>query len=157
MTLFTSFTSCGEKGFFEMTTCLKGKMANEPMNFIPTPAALLSCRLLIPLCGQESRHKQASKDRSLGTLGIRSCLPRVSCYFHTMTLTELPQVQALSARAKLELVDEIWRSLSTSPDYLEVTQEEKDILDSRWEGFLSNSNSALSIDMFKSKINAIRA
>jgi putative addiction module component (TIGR02574 family) len=74
-----------------------------------------------------------------------------------MTLTELPQVQSLSAREKLELVDEIWRSLSTSPDYLEVTQEEKDILDSRWEGFLSNSNSALSIDMFKSKINAIRA
>jgi putative addiction module component (TIGR02574 family) len=74
-----------------------------------------------------------------------------------MTLTELPQVQSLSAREKLELVDEIWRSLSTSPDYLEVTQEEKDILDSRWEGFLSNSNSALSIDVFKSKINAIRA
>jgi len=74
-----------------------------------------------------------------------------------MTLTELPQVQSLSARAKLELVDEIWRSLSTSPDYLEVTQEEKDILDSRWEEFLSNSTSALSIDVFKSKINAIRA
>jgi putative addiction module component (TIGR02574 family) len=74
-----------------------------------------------------------------------------------MTLTELPQVQSLSAREKLELVDEIWRSLSTSPDYLEVTQEEKDMLDSRWEGFLSNSNSALSIDVFKSKINAIRA
>jgi len=74
-----------------------------------------------------------------------------------MTLTELPQVQSLSVREKLELVDEIWRSLSTSPDYLEVTQEEKDILDSRWEGFLSNSNSALSIDVFKSKINAIRA
>jgi putative addiction module component (TIGR02574 family) len=74
-----------------------------------------------------------------------------------MTLTELPQVQALSARAKLELVDEIWRSLSTSPDYLEVTQEEKDILDSRWEEFLSNPTSALSIDVFKSKIHAIRA
>lgn len=100
---------------------------------------------------------QASRDRSLETLGIQSCLPRFSCYFHTMTLTELPQVQALSAREKLELVDEIWRSLSTSPDYLEVTQEEKDILDIRWEEFLSNPTSALSIDVFKSKIHAIRA
>ena len=61
-----------------------------------------------------------------------------------MTLAELPQVQALSVREKLELVDEIWKSVSSSPDSLEVTQEEKDILDSRWVEFHRNPTSALS-------------
>ncbi len=74
-----------------------------------------------------------------------------------MTLAELSQVQGLSAREKLELVDEIWMSVSASADSLEVTQEEKDILDSRWAEFLSNPTSALSIDVFKAKINALRA
>jgi putative addiction module component (TIGR02574 family) len=74
-----------------------------------------------------------------------------------MTLTELPQIQALSAREKLELVDEIWKSVSANPDSLEVTEEEKNILDSRWAEFLSNPTSALSIDAFKGKINALRA
>jgi len=74
-----------------------------------------------------------------------------------MTLTELSQVQALSVREKLELVDEIWKSVSSSPDSLEVTQEEKDILDSRWVEFHRNPTSALSIDVFKGKLNALRA
>ena len=74
-----------------------------------------------------------------------------------MTLTELSQVQALSVREKLELVDEIWKSVSSSPDSLEVTQEEKDILDSRWVEFHHNPTSALSIDVFKGKLNALRA
>jgi hypothetical protein len=33
-------------------------MANEPIDLIPMPAALLSCLLLFPLRGQESRQKQ---------------------------------------------------------------------------------------------------
>lgn len=74
-----------------------------------------------------------------------------------MTLTDLPQVQALSAREKLELVDEIWKSVSASPDSMEVTQEEMDILDLRWAEFLRNPTSALSIDVFKGKIRALRA
>lgn len=74
-----------------------------------------------------------------------------------MTLTELPQVQALSVREKLELVDEIWKSVSANSDSLEVTQEEKEILDSRWADFLQNPASALSIGDFKSRIDALRA
>jgi putative addiction module component (TIGR02574 family) len=54
-------------------------------------------------------------------------------------------------------VDEIWKSVSANPDSLEATQEEKDILDSRWAEFLRNPTSALSIDVFKGKINALRA
>ena len=75
---------------------------------------------------------------------IHSWLPGFSWYSHLMTLAELPQVQALSVREKLELVDEIWKSVSSSPDSLEVTQEEKDILDSRWVEFHRNPTSALS-------------
>jgi putative addiction module component (TIGR02574 family) len=74
-----------------------------------------------------------------------------------MTLTELPQVQALSVREKLELVDEIWASVSSNSDSLEVTQEEKDILDHRWADFLANPGAALSLTDFKTKINALRA
>ncbi len=74
-----------------------------------------------------------------------------------MTLAELPQIQALSAREKLELVDEIWKSVSANPDSLEVTQDEQEILNSRWTDFLRNPASALSVDDFKSQINALRA
>jgi putative addiction module component (TIGR02574 family) len=62
----------------------------------------------------------------------------------------------LSAREKLELVDEIWKSVSASPHSIEITQEEKDALDSRWAEFLRNPTSALSIDDLKSKIPALR-
>jgi len=74
-----------------------------------------------------------------------------------MTLTELPQVQALSVREKLELVDEIWESVSSDTDSLEVTQEEKDILDRRWADFLDNPSSALTLADFKTEIHALRA
>jgi len=74
-----------------------------------------------------------------------------------MTLMELPQVQALSVREKLGLVDEIWESVSSDYDSLEVTQEEKDILDRRWADFLGNPGSALTLGDFKTKINALRA
>jgi putative addiction module component (TIGR02574 family) len=74
-----------------------------------------------------------------------------------MTLAELPQIQALSAREKLELVDEIWKSVSANSDSLEVTQDEQEILNSRWTDFLRNPASALSVDDFKSQINALRA
>jgi putative addiction module component (TIGR02574 family) len=70
---------------------------------------------------------------------------------------ELPQVQALSVREKLGLVDEIWESVSSDYDSLEVTQEEKDILDRRWADFLGNPGSALTLGDFKTKINALRA
>ena len=74
-----------------------------------------------------------------------------------MTLAELPQVLALSAREKLELVDEIWQSIGTSVEAMEVTQEEKNILDKRWDDFLKNPASALTVDQFRDKMSARRA
>ena len=74
-----------------------------------------------------------------------------------MSLAELPQVQSLSVREKLELVDELWKAVSPDLDAMEVTQEEKDILDGRWASFLQNPSSALTVDQFKKELSALRA
>jgi len=39
-----------------------------------------------------------------------------------MNFTELPQVQSLTVREKLELVDDLWKSVSSELDTMEVTQ-----------------------------------
>ena len=74
-----------------------------------------------------------------------------------MSLAELPQVQSLSVREKLELVDELWKAVSPDLDAMEVTQEEKEILDGRWAAFLQNPSSALTVEQFKNELNALRA
>ncbi len=74
-----------------------------------------------------------------------------------MSLANLPQVQSLSAREKLELVDELWKAVSPDLDAMEVTQEEKEILDERWAAFLQNPSSALTVDQFKKELHALRA
>ena len=73
-----------------------------------------------------------------------------------MSLTDFPQVQALPTQQKLELVDEIWKDLAHEVDTLEVTQDEKILLDTRWDAFLADSSSALSIEQFKHELEAIR-
>lgn len=74
-----------------------------------------------------------------------------------MSLAELPQVQSLSVREKLELVDELWKAVSSNLDAMEGTQEEKDVLDGRWATFLRSPSSALTVDQFKKELNALRA
>jgi putative addiction module component (TIGR02574 family) len=74
-----------------------------------------------------------------------------------MTLTEFPQVQALSTRQKLELVDEIWKDVAQDLDSLEVTQQDRDLLDTRWAAFLESPSSALTIEQFKNGLEALRA
>ena len=74
-----------------------------------------------------------------------------------MSLTEFPQVQALSTRQKLELVDEIWKDVAQDLDSLEVTQEDRDLLDTRWAEFLESPSSALTIEQFKNGLEALRA
>ncbi len=74
-----------------------------------------------------------------------------------MNLTELPQVQSLTVHEKLELVDDLWRSVSSEINTMEVTQEENDMLDLRWSRFLQNPSSALTVDQFKQELNALRA
>lgn len=74
-----------------------------------------------------------------------------------MTLTDLPEVQALSAREKLQLVDELWISVAPELDSLEVSEEEKGLLDERWAAFLKNPAAALTLEQFKEKLKTLRS
>ncbi len=74
-----------------------------------------------------------------------------------MTLSDLPQVQALSAREKLQLADELWTEVAHQADLLEATAEERQLLDERWERFLSNPSSALTLEEFQDRLHAFRA
>ena len=71
-----------------------------------------------------------------------------------MTLTDLPEVAALSPLEKLQLVDELWLSVAQELDSLDVSQKAR--LDVRWAAFLENPGSTLSIDDFKKRMNALR-
>jgi len=55
-----------------------------------------------------------------------------------MTLTDLPEVQTLSAQEKLQLLDDLWVSVVTELDALEVSAEEKGMLDERWATFIKD-------------------
>ena len=74
-----------------------------------------------------------------------------------MALADFPQVQALSAREKLQLLDELWIEVAHQADSLEVTSEEKQLLDARWKRFLSNPSSALTLEEFKKRLHTLRA
>lgn len=74
-----------------------------------------------------------------------------------MKLVDLPQVQALSTREKLQLVDELWKDVARDLDSLEVTEEEKKVLDERWAAFLRDPSRALTLDQFKERIKSLRA
>ena len=53
-----------------------------------------------------------------------------------MKLKELPQVMALSTAEKLELIDELWESIAPGEDQGDISDEEKKLLDERWERYL---------------------
>ena len=73
-----------------------------------------------------------------------------------MKLRELPQVMALSTAEKLQLIDELWMSIEPELNQLEVSEEEKKLLDERWEKFLANPDSALTLDQVKERLAARR-
>ena len=73
-----------------------------------------------------------------------------------MKLKEFPQVMALSTQDKLKLIDELWVSIEPELQEVEVSQEEKALLDDRWEKFLANPESALTIDQVKAILAARR-
>jgi putative addiction module component (TIGR02574 family) len=73
-----------------------------------------------------------------------------------MKLAELPQVIALSPAEKLDLIGELWESLEQEQKQVEVSEQEKKILDSRWEQFLANPESALTLKQMKALMAARR-
>lgn len=74
-----------------------------------------------------------------------------------MKLADLPEVRALSAREKMELLDELWQDLARDFDWLDVTPEEKAVLDKRWAAYLRDPSSALTLQQFQAKLSAQRA
>ena len=52
-----------------------------------------------------------------------------------MTLSDLPEVRALSAREKLQLIDELLVQLARDIDSLDTTGEEKRLLEDRWNRY----------------------
>ena len=73
-----------------------------------------------------------------------------------MKLKKLPQIMALSTAEKLELIDDLWISIEPELQQIEVSKEEKKLLDNRWEKFLANPDSALTLDQVKALVAARR-
>jgi putative addiction module component (TIGR02574 family) len=70
-----------------------------------------------------------------------------------MTLTDLPQVQRLSAAEKLQLLGELWDSIAAEPANVPVSAQEKILLEERWQEHLRDPKSALSLEEFKQRLS----
>jgi putative addiction module component (TIGR02574 family) len=73
-----------------------------------------------------------------------------------MKLADFPEMRALSAQEKLQLVDELWLSVAPQLDSLAVSKEEKNLLDARWAAFLKDPSSALTLEQFREKMRKRR-
>ncbi len=73
-----------------------------------------------------------------------------------MKLADFPEVRALSAQEKLQVVDVLWLSVAPQLGSLAVSQEEKDLLDARWAAFLKDPSSALTLEQFQEKMRKQR-
>ena len=74
-----------------------------------------------------------------------------------MRLADFPDVQDLPIGQKLELVDELWLSMTPELDNLEVSEAERDLLDERWAAFLKDPESAITLDEFQRRMKARRS
>jgi putative addiction module component (TIGR02574 family) len=73
-----------------------------------------------------------------------------------MNLADFPDVRDLPVRQKLQLVDELWLSMTDELDSLEVSQEERELLEGRWASFVQDPGSALTLDEFQRRMKALR-
>jgi putative addiction module component (TIGR02574 family) len=73
-----------------------------------------------------------------------------------MKLAKLPQLLALSPAEKLDLIEELWDSMESDFGQLDLSEEKKKLLDDRWERFLTNPDSALTLNQVKAFMAARR-
>ncbi len=73
-----------------------------------------------------------------------------------MKLADFPDMSDLPVRQKLQLVDELWLSMTDELDSLEVSQEERELLDERWASFVRDPGSALTPEEFQRRMKAHR-
>jgi len=69
-----------------------------------------------------------------------------------MNPSVLNEVMALPAVEKLDLIDKLWESISPELDQADVSNEEKNLLDERWENYLKNPESALTLDQLEAAV-----
>jgi putative addiction module component (TIGR02574 family) len=70
--------------------------------------------------------------------------------------TEL-QLDQMTIKEKLELVDELWLSMTAELDSLDVSPGDTKLLDERWSAFLNDPSTALTLDEFQQRMKVIRA
>ncbi|MDR1145584.1 MAG: addiction module protein [Verrucomicrobiales bacterium] len=75
----------------------------------------------------------------------------------SMTLAELPQVAALSVDEKIQLVNELWDSMADELNNSPVSDEEKQLLDDRWEHYQKHPETALTLEQCIALIDTHRA
>lgn len=69
--------------------------------------------------------------------------------------TEL-KLDQMTIEEKLQLVDELWLSMTPELESLEVSQGDRELLDERWAAFLKAPSSALTLEEFQRRMKAIR-
>lgn len=66
-----------------------------------------------------------------------------------MSLAEIPQLAKLNTGEKLQLVEDLWDSIASSPRDLPVTDAERVLLEERWAAHRKNPETALTLEEFK--------
>ena len=66
------------------------------------------------------------------------------------------QLDQMSVQEKLQLVDELWLSMTPELDLLEVAPETKHLLDQRWAAYLDDPSMALTLEEFQQRMKATR-
>lgn len=73
-----------------------------------------------------------------------------------MNPADLRKLKALPVSEKLMLVEVLWQSIGESSDEPEVSDEEKNELDSRWARFERDPSRALTLEQFRALVKAKR-
>ncbi|HXD31051.1 MAG TPA: addiction module protein [Pyrinomonadaceae bacterium] len=66
-------------------------------------------------------------------------------------------IDQMTLEEKLRLVDELWLSMKSDLGSLSVSSSEKELLDKRWQAFLDDPSSALTLNEFQQRMKAVRS
>ena len=66
--------------------------------------------------------------------------------------TQLAEILQLSVAERIQLVEDIWDSIATVPDAVEMTDEQKAELDRRLEAYQANPSEGISWNELKEKL-----
>lgn len=66
------------------------------------------------------------------------------------------QIDRMTCEEKLELVDKLWLSMKSDLDLLSVSTAEQKLLNDRWEAFVTDPDSAITVEEFQQRMRAAR-